>query len=368
MAQPTVTARPATWTGTNMPILYKLTSTNYAQAGYRFVVEVWNAGTAAKIADAVYYPNSAGALVVDISSFLKANINLGINYALTTEALLEDTSYIKYYIKYQEVWNAGSETQVNDNSNPRWAVYGGIQIPASANSLSDYVITDSSTTSKFLTKLDTPVMWRGWPFALNILSNNNSDTINIIANSTSEGDETIGALGDERMSAVVMTGGDYDNVIDKEFTLRAYNATDTAAAGETKTVKLRTPCSNPVMLFTRNSLGGTLQWLFDISQEYTFVYEDNRKAKRLTLITDGLTINEWESLQDFIGLGEVYRENIIEVTSSTIKTKSRIGQQVYAVTATGTKLGVIVIPSSNTTETRRVKHQFTLEIEYPQVL
>jgi len=119
-------------------------------------------------------------------------------------------------------------------------------------------------------------------------------------------------------------------------------------------------------LIGRNTLGGCLSWLFDISQDYTFEYADGRKAKRLVLFAEDLTLNEWEALQDFITLGEVYRENIVELTSSTLKTKSRIGSQVYAVDQDGNKVGVIVIPINNQTKTRQVKHKFQIEIEYPE--
>lgn len=369
MAQPTVTARPATWTGTNMPIVYKLTSTNYAQAGYRFVVEIWNATTAAKIADAVYNSDQSGNLVVNIGTFLKANLSQDVTHAIDNDGLLKDTNFIEYYIKYREIWNAGSETQVNDSANTRLAIYGGIQLPASANSLSDYVVTDTSTTSKFLTKLTTPVMWRNWPFAISVLTDNIADSIVVEADSASLSAADIGTdLDPKQITSVVLTDSAFDNATDKEFTLRCYNDTEAAASSEAKTIELRDSCANPVLLMGRNSLGGLLFWLFDVTQDYTFNYEDGRKAKRLVLTALNLSINEWEALEDFNSLGTIYRNNITEVTSSTIKTKSVIGQQVYAVNADGTKLGVIVIPNQNLTKTKQVTHSFTLEIEYPELL
>jgi hypothetical protein len=106
--------------------------------------------------------------------------------------------------------------------------------------------------------------------------------------------------------------------------------------------------------------------MFDVNQEYTFDYGNGRKAKRLVLTTVNLTINEWESLQDFITLGEVYRENIVEFTSTTDATSRRIGQQVYVLNQDGTKIGVIALPTRNTTRTKQIRHIFELEIEYPE--
>jgi hypothetical protein len=106
--------------------------------------------------------------------------------------------------------------------------------------------------------------------------------------------------------------------------------------------------------------------MFDVDQDYTFDYGNSIKAKRQVLKTNNLTINEWESLQDFISLGEVYRNNIVEFSSTTIKTSSRIGQQAYVISSAGVKTGVIVIPTNNSTRTRQIKHYFEIEIEYPE--
>jgi hypothetical protein len=155
------------------------------------------------------------------------------------------------------------------------------------------------------------------------------------------------------------------------------------------------PCKNPVMLIARNSLGGVLQWLFEISQEYTFDYQNGRKAKRLILFADNLTINEWEALQDFVTLGDIYQETIYDVNpmgptaaiqesaypeaglfpyqsgavepAETVRTSARVGQQVYILHEDGTKTGVIVVPTKNKTTTKRERHSLTLEIEYPEV-
>jgi hypothetical protein len=106
--------------------------------------------------------------------------------------------------------------------------------------------------------------------------------------------------------------------------------------------------------------------MFDISQEQGYDNANGIKAKRHGLFTNHLTLNQWEALQDFITLGETYRNNITEFTSATIKTSSRIGQQLYVVDADGAKIGVIASPTGNSTFTRQVRHLFNLEIEYPE--
>jgi hypothetical protein len=92
--QPTVTASPATWAGTSGPILYKFTSTNYSNAGYRMEVEIWDNVLAVKIADTKYYANVSGALTIDISAFLRSNMSLDNNADLTSGTVYSDISII----------------------------------------------------------------------------------------------------------------------------------------------------------------------------------------------------------------------------------------------------------------------------------
>lgn len=210
--------------------------------------------------------------------------------------------------------------------------------------------------AKWLTKLTNPKAWIGYPFILSaILTENTTEDWRFIL-LNSDGNYDIG----ERIIALTASG----------FTSNGTALITEDISGdpiiEQLTVTVHEPCANPVMLLTRNTLGGALQWLFEYSQEYTHDYGNGRKAKRKLLSVTGLTINEWEALEDFIGLGEVYRDNIVEFTSDTIKTSSRIGQQVYEVFPDGSKIGVIVIPTRNSTLTKQIKHTFEIEIEYPE--
>jgi hypothetical protein len=212
----------------------------------------------------------------------------------------------------------------------------------------------------FLTKLDKFVMWRGWPSLLSALYINTGSTYLDIG-----GDTTTPAGASDTIGAFDLTQILTDQTVEETYAVIRENV-DNFTNSLVLPVKLKDPCANPVMLMARNSLGGTLQWMFDVNQEYTFDYGNGRKAKRLVLTTVNLTINEWESLQDFITLGEVYRENIVEFTSTTDATSRRIGQQVYVLNQDGTKIGVIALPTRNTTRTKQIRHIFELEIEYPE--
>lgn len=218
---------------------------------------------------------------------------------------------------------------------------------------------------KFLTRLDRPVMWRGYSFLISAILET-SDNLQISITSS---------IGD----AIIGTGGLNNGILlfdinamltlsqaMETLTFQVRKDSDQSAITEQITIELRDPCENPILLVGRNSLGGPLEWMFDINQEYTFDYGNGRKAKRLVLTAVNLTINQWEALQDFITLGEVYRNNIVEFTSATIKTSTRIGQQLYIVDSDGNKIGVIAIPTKNKTRTKQIKHIFEIEIEYPE--
>lgn len=173
MSQPTMTARPATWSGTSGPILYKLTSTNYAEAGYYMAVEVWNSTTAAKIADAKYYANSSGAVTVDVSAFLKSAMSLDNTADLTTsDVVYTDGNWVKYYIKYREYWTAGSESQVDDVANFRYAIYGGLQL-GNVNDFTGYTVAPF----KMLSSTGDLTSIVGRPFVLSFLNQNGIKSI-----------------------------------------------------------------------------------------------------------------------------------------------------------------------------------------------
>lgn len=518
--QPTVTARPATWAGTSAPILYKFTSTNYSNAGYYMAVEVWNSTTAAKIADAKYYANTSGAVTVDVSAFLKSAMSLDNTADLTTsDVVYTDGNWVKYYIKYREYWTAGSESQVDDVANFRYAIYGGLQL-GNVNDFSGYTVVPfkmlSSTgdltsivgrpfvfsfilpeykneaflkvvrylsgnvldtnyyaienISAFLGKIKEvgtadridisiasgvlsirksgePAEWAanmGYAnhdtggAAWNLVADNAPITMTISGVGTYESDILYKELspiqegedltfltdcsagmfsGTFGVQTSIMTIGFYDvafsaigsletiltsttnglafgGVTDnltvpagavyfgvqvfvnasggspsgtRLFNLTILEQTEKINISETKTINIIEECQNTVMLQWRNSLGGVECYPFTYNQEYTWDYTGGKKAKRLTLFANNLTLNQWEAIQGLNTLGELYRTPITEMTTSLNRTSSTIGQSVYVLNSDGTKVGVNVIGQSNTTNTKQKRHSAIVTIEYPEL-
>lgn len=224
---------------------------------------------------------------------------------------------------------------------------------------------------QFLARLDRPKLWDGYPFLLSAAIGDIEDSIKIVL----KGYNSAGALQATNES----TAASYINsVVDFNLNevygslsgikyITAYLETDLGEVlTDTMTIDVIEPCANPVYLVGRNSLGGVLSWMFDLNQDKFDDYGNQEKAGRLVLTSVGTTINQWNALSDFITLGEVYKNNIVEFTSETIKTSTRIGQQVYDVDSDGNKIGIIVIPIKNKTRTKQLKHIFELEIEYPE--
>jgi len=507
MSQPTVNSRPATWSGTSAPILYKFTSTNYANAGYRMEVEIWDNVAAAKIADAKYYANGSGAVTVDVSAFLRSNMSLDLEADLTSGTVYQDVNWINYYIKYQEVWTASSETQVNDSANPRWAIYGGVQL-GNANDFSDYVdptfnfltlpdectaivnynflfgfivnganqflrvkryangsllnTTDSSDFSgvgawigriketstadridvsiwgpdstelllngdfalgsTYWSNVGTGVSWStgfGGPASASLDSTTNTTTKNYVQSFTAQsvGDfrfkikcytdvlaehfnlkvstytgntlvedvldfDCTWVMADqdanEQDTGIITVSGGFDRIYIKatittvglcgaNFSLVSVTDEGTdAQLSETKTINILEDCNNIVMLAWRNSLGGWESYPFTYNQEYTWDYGNGKKAKRLTLFAENLTLTQWEAINGLNTTGQQYRNNITEMTTSLNRTSSKVGQSVYVLNSDGSKTGVVVINQTNVTQTKQQQHSAVVTIEYPE--
>lgn len=330
---------------------------------YRVEVEVYNSDDELlNEAPFVYSPTSKGALTIDISAILRANLLPDIEFDLTgTTEVFDDTDFVGFYIKYREVWTGSAESQTNDVANQFFAVFAANQIPAPyGGNMFEYAIPET----KFLTGFTRLKMWRGYPFLVSAIINEDIASDVLLQAGT---DETTPADYAGKVVAFdlnqIITDQDQDEVTIQVFE----EGSPYEALSEQLTVELVDPCANPIMLIGRNKQGGILQWLFEYSQEYTFDYGNDIKAKRLVLRATGVTINDWEALQDFITLGQVYQNNIVELTSTTNKTSTRVGQQVYVLEPDGTMTGVIVIPTRNSTETKLKQHFFEIEIEYPQV-
>jgi len=375
----TVTQRPSTtisgetsrWNAVGNPIVYKMTTNKYTEANYALSVSVYNSSNTLLNALPFYYtPDSAGNLTVDISTILKSNLSPNFDGVITgsTKTFTDTNAFIKFYIKYTEVWTGSAESETSDSANQFFAVYGANQIPAAyGGNLAEYVtFEDGGPLADWLTELDTVVFWRGFPQLLSVIVGDNvsSNVLFVAGSDASTAENLTGKLACVDLNNLLTS----QNSIDSVNLILYKDASPDVALTESLPIELRDACDGQILLMGRTKRGGFICWMFDIGAEYTFDYGNDRKAARKRLFTDNLTIAQWEALQDFITLGSVYRNAYTELTSSIIKTSSRVGNQVYVIDTDGNKTGVIVLESKNNTNTRQLKHRFEIEIEYPEIL
>ena len=134
------------------------------------------------------------------------------------------------------------------------------------------------------------------------------------------------------------------------------------------------PNCNPIYLQWKNSTGGDSFQVFQGNQEMTYNLSNGRR-KRLTLFAENLTLAEYEAINELNNPSGVTKDNILEMLSSnsldaspwTLKTHTQIGQQVYLVQPDGSKIGVIVIPTTNKTNTKNETHSIEINIDLPDV-
>jgi len=325
----TVTQRPSAtvggevskWNAARNPVLYRMTTNKYTEDNYRLEVEVYNAANVLLTVDPfLFTPNSAGALVVDISSILIANLSAEFAGDLTgSTKIFDDTNaYIKFYIKYEELWDGSAEAQVSDSGNQFFAILGAMQIPApnGGNAGAYVTVLDGNPAAEFLTKMDVVKLWRGYPSLVSIVIGDLT-VGSIYAKAT---DSSASASWNSKLITIDLNQliTSQDSIDSTELEVYLDDVADVLLT-ETLPIEIENACDNPVLLVARNTLGGCLTWMFDKAQEYTFDYGNDIKAERKVLVAENLTLGQWQALQDFIGLGNVYRNSIVELTSSVRK-------------------------------------------------
>lgn len=344
---------------------------------YRVEVELYRTSDNTKLTKALfsYSAGANGLIIADVSKRIRAFLSPEnfTNYAANTWNnasldCIDPLASLQFYIKYTEVWAGSTETKQDDSAYDPIGVFAAMQVKSPhGGNMAQYV---SGIGKKWLTKLDTPVMWRNWPFSISFILNNLAyDTFNFLFVSGNAGAQTKQLTGKPSNQVIDVPLTDIPLESGSSFTIELLKEGQAAGQGisEVETIEVREAGDNPVMLFTRNSLGGKLFWLFQYTQEYTYTYSNGRRAKRLILTATDLNLNQWEALHDFITDGEVYQNAITELTPDINKTSTRIGQQVYAIEQDGTVTGVIVkSDAKNKTFTRRVQHIFQIEIEFPE--
>jgi len=355
-----ITQRPASFCPVNNPVVYKFHVLESLPL-HRLAVGVYLADDDSLIGSMTSSPDLSGNILADVSFILKNILYRDWEESTDTE---DNIGSARFYIKYQELYTGSATSEVDDVANPRRAVLSALQIGNNAD-LDEYVLEDN--TKKFLTKFDTPSMWRGYPFSISMLAQSSLTSPSSVIVQYNSAGGTISTT----TTAVPWSVDDslvriFISSVDSNCVRLTIKITDSGDISETKTITVKDPCDNPIYLFWKNSLGGDAFWMFDHSQDYSWIIEDNKKANQQLLFAENITINEFDAINEVNTVGTVYQSAIPELTTSINKTSARTDQQLYVIDEDGNKTGVINITRNQTTRTRQVKHFVDVLIEYPE--
>src|SRR5690606_25654780 len=230
-----------------------------------------------------------------------------------------------------------------------------------------------NTNAKWLTMLNQPSLWRGYPFTVSFLWPSSIAGLKkrIVQKSAagatlSTDDIAITASSDVMMRIAL---GVAVNAAASTIEITLLDASDDSPVSSTLTVKVKEPCLNPVHLVWNNSLGGDSYWQFSYNQELEVAINNSGKRTSLLLYADRLLLDEWKALNELIAPDVIYVKTITNLTvnNTNILTHYRDSQQIFMVNEDGSvKMGVVSTSSNARMSTRSYTQLFELEVQLPQ--
>jgi len=266
------------------------------------------------------------------------------------------------YVKYQAVWNEGSDTQISLFSDAIIFYVGNNHI---LNKRTKFDIKGSDGNAlmllaggKFLFHDNTKLI-SGRKFFVDFLTggtvlggdnlpNNarisyyNRDTLTTTNVSVFDGSGN----GMQSLEVTISTPGRYYLLITDNAGTTFYGRLSVDVIEE---------CSNPVYLRWINDYGGLQHFMFEYNQVQGFQISSNKRNKELNVNAYGITFEQWIMLSEINTQGLIYNDSF------------KIGQFVQDVTDYANPVSLVVIPNEQATETKRVKHNFDLTIRYPRI-
>lgn len=382
----TVTASSfSTDTLVTVDIAFTATSTGYVnnlskRGDHKIEVEVFDFETDESLGPRIVVDTGEdGTVKADVSGILKAYL-----YSDWEEVALNEVEAFtskKFYCIFHEFYDDTYFIEVSDVANPIIAVFGFISLLlntppnftryAHGGNLLSYF--PASSSRKFLNRFASPSIWRGYPWSISFIWPESIIAIDrrvkqynsegtLLSNDLEPLESGSGFISDRVHRLAVGTIN--ANATELKLSLES----DGDQITEELTLKVKDPCEVPILLFWKNCLGGDQMWLFDESQEYEHTYPNGRKVKRLQLFSDNLTLDEWDALNELHSVSEIINQNIVdyELSNTVDKTQFRNDQQVYIISDTAEKVGVITVAQGADTKTIFKKHSIQVTIELPE--
>lgn len=246
------------------------------------IIDKWNGSSYVPITDGVtaIFKNLPNALVpADLTEFLRPELSNDYSYTATGLNFTDPYNAIQYRVRYRENFfgaTPGSYLIVQDSTGVTdvdfFAVNAALQVgDALAPNMAKYLmIDDAACDGLFLSSFDEPTFWLGYAFDLSYLTGTDADAITAIqlwydANGTHVDSTALGTLTDTA-GKIGRIGVNRGTVTSNDYSFTAIRLTESVfpfgGISETKMMRVKTACENPIALVWKNKLGGWDYWVF----------------------------------------------------------------------------------------------------------
>jgi hypothetical protein len=360
---------------------------------YYLSADVYDAATGLLMATVQGAPDATGGIAIDVAPALRSYLSPENLYDYTTPlgSQLDAGIFKRFYIKYTELWTGSANGATDDSATVLVAVLGARQIGnIYGATLAEYCCFQGAygtgpVHGKPLTLLTRPKLWTGQPFTLSYAIDPAATAVNVSMTYR----DIIGTNIGSASYAIVAAVNQCIIRVDPQQAWFIANGTvmpttiatiqiqiDSGGSSNNAIIQVdvidSTYLQNLVTLYWRNSLGGDSYWTFNYLQDQSYKYNGTNKNRRINLFARGLSQTEWDAIQECTTLGEVFQSPLIEMypTGGAFPTQNkiqqRVGQQCYLVSSTSAKVGVIVVPTEQTTQTDKYDNSIKILVELPE--
>ncbi len=341
-------------------------------ANYRLEVQIYDSLTDLPLLanPIVYQSPNDGVIEIDLSPFLKTLFDFESNHPLSTlssstpKATPDFGRFRQIYIGTLEKWDGSSEVEVKDDTEFEGFAVAAVQTPGDryGSNLADYVPNEARTgdQAKFLQLFDRPRIWRGYPFSLHWIFDNDlaGNTTHSRVRFADAFGQTVAAnsvqLLDAWIKTVVRIGWRMDDITDAvktaEFEI-GDGSSLTTIRSETLIADVLEPGEFPIYIGYVNSKSGDSYELFDYNYSQTFT---GSKAEQWERVNRDLWHGVRTKGQSGRKLKETYSVTARSLTQNQFETLSEImsSPAVWIITQIGTstewrRRGILPISNSH---------------------
>lgn len=286
-----------------------------------------------------FRPDASLAVTCDIAPMLRSALSL----STSTSTRLKNT-----YVKYQAVWDGGSDSQVSLSGD---VIYFYSGVDHGLNHRTQFEITNAGgSLNKFLIPTSKLYVFSGRKAYIEFLhSNDLGVACRVDYLPTSGGTILLGGFNGSlhRMES-------FDSTFSEGGFVKVWSAAAAAYVCSIEVELVTLSCVRPVYLKWLNDLGGISSWVFSYNQIYELNPQLLWRDKILTVSTEGLTMEQWQMLQELNKDGIEYGDN------------QKSGAYVVDMTDTD-EINVFVLPQTSETQTKMSRHKFEISLRYEQI-